>query len=426
MSKTSAVLAKITTRKVRIFFYLNEQELKFQSATDKFMVAAVSFANELERELASQRSRDAALKRAREGRNFGGRVFGYDNVWLYLDGREVTAVRGKPKEKEAQTLYRINAGEADVVRAIFRMYSAGYGLGSIAKALNRDERYVAESKKYFRGVVPRAPYSRTGSWSGSSLLGILGNARYTGKVPFGKSHRYQDIEEGTKKRNWNTGREEMFGAPDLRIVTPALWQAVQKRRAAARKTYLTQTKGARWGRRTADGAVESKYLLTGLARCGCCSANVVIVGGRAGGSPNKRPIYYYGCSYYQNRGRTVCANDYRVRMEPLGEGILHAVEQQLLEPKIILPAIERALAIVAERRREQPDRAHEIDVQLKRIGRELRNLGALAAGGKVPKTILEEISTREADAETLQRELAELRAAAVEPASLMCAACAKN
>ena len=410
MSKTSAVLAKITARKVRIFFYLNDQELRFQSATDKFMVAAVAFANELERELASQRCRDAALKRAKEGRNFGGRVFGYENIWVAPDGSETPAVRGTRKAKDALTIYRINEREAEVVRAIFRMYVDGYGLDAIAKTLNRDPRYLSASEKYFRGVVPRAPYSRTGSWAPSSLHAMLHNPRYIGKIPFGKSRKFIDIEEGTKKRNWNTGEEQLFDAPDLRVVPDDLWRAVVDRQFAAQKTYLKQTNGLRWGR--PGMARESRYLMTGFGRCGCCDSNIAMIGGKPGGSSGKQPIYYYGCSFYQTRGRSICSNDYRVRVPHVDEGVLDAIEQQILKPDYITYAVERAMALIAERRREQPDRPREIDAELTRVRRELRNLVEIVTSGRAPKTILEEIHAREVKAEELERELAALSGAA--------------
>jgi DNA invertase Pin-like site-specific DNA recombinase len=401
MSQTSAVLAKITARKVRIFFYLGDQELKFHSAVDKFMVAAVAFGNELERELASLRCRDAALKRAKEGRNFGGRVFGYDNVWLLPDGRMTPAERGIRKAKDAQTLYRINDAQADVVRSIFRMHADGYGLAALAKTLNGDPRYRQQSVKYFAGSVPHSPFSRTGSWAPSSLYSILRNARYLGKIPFGRSRKYIDIEEGTKKRNWNTGEEQLFDAPDLRIVDDVLWRAAHTARSAA----------SSFGSPRAPGDIrESRYLLSGLCRCGICSARVTIVGGRGGHRYASRPIYYYGCGYYQKRGKTICDNDHRVRMQILDERVLQAIESQVLRPEYLKYAIDRALEIVLQRRNSGggEDRRREIKKELKRLHRELHNLISLAAGGRGSSTLLREITAREARIGGLERELADI------------------
>ena len=65
----SKVLADIQTRGVRVFFYLTNEELNYTTAIDKFLLSAVNFAAELEREKASQRSRDALERKALRGYN---------------------------------------------------------------------------------------------------------------------------------------------------------------------------------------------------------------------------------------------------------------------------------------------------------------------------------------------------------------------
>ena len=61
---------------VRIFSYLEDRENLLDSPTDKFLMSAVSFAAEIEREKARQRMRDAMLRKARSGHVTGGGCFG--------------------------------------------------------------------------------------------------------------------------------------------------------------------------------------------------------------------------------------------------------------------------------------------------------------------------------------------------------------
>ena len=89
-SQTANVLANIYAKAKRVFFYLTDEEVKFESAVDKFMISAVTFGAELEREKASQRSRDALSRKAERGYNTGGVVYGYDNVVI-----EATNGRGE-------------------------------------------------------------------------------------------------------------------------------------------------------------------------------------------------------------------------------------------------------------------------------------------------------------------------------------------
>lgn len=78
--------------------------------------------------------------------------------------------------------------------------------------------------------------------------------------------------------------------------------------------------------------------------------------------------------------------------------MLEAIEQQVLRPEHLVYAVDKALALLLERRREQPDRARQADAELKRLRRELSKLVSLAARGAAPKTILHEIASREARA----------------------------
>ena len=59
--------------------YLERKEILMSSPTDKFLMSAVSFAAEVEREKARERSRDASRQRAARGAVAGGACFGYAN-----------------------------------------------------------------------------------------------------------------------------------------------------------------------------------------------------------------------------------------------------------------------------------------------------------------------------------------------------------
>jgi DNA invertase Pin-like site-specific DNA recombinase len=64
---------------VRIFSYLEDRERTFDSPTDKFLMSAVNFAAEIERDKARQRTSDAMVRKAKSHHVTGGRVFGYSN-----------------------------------------------------------------------------------------------------------------------------------------------------------------------------------------------------------------------------------------------------------------------------------------------------------------------------------------------------------
>src|SRR5437867_5555315 len=73
-------LKQLVTAGVRVFFYMEDRERTLDSPTDKIMLSLTTFADELERVKARQRTSDAMQRKARAGHVTGGRCFGYTNV----------------------------------------------------------------------------------------------------------------------------------------------------------------------------------------------------------------------------------------------------------------------------------------------------------------------------------------------------------
>jgi site-specific DNA recombinase len=148
--ETAYALKQLVTAGVRVFFYLEDRERTLDSPTDKIMLSLTTFADELEREKARQRTYDAMSRKARAGHVTGGRVFGYDNVDVTAGGQRSHVER------------RINEAEAAVIRRIFALSIEGHGVKAIAKMLNAD---VAQS--------PRAQRGRSQTWAPSSVRALL-------------------------------------------------------------------------------------------------------------------------------------------------------------------------------------------------------------------------------------------------------------
>src|SRR5205085_5381955 len=78
--ETAYSLKQLVQAGVRVFFYLEDRERTLDSPTDKIMLSLATFADELERVKARQRTYDAMQRKARAGHVTGGRVLGYDNI----------------------------------------------------------------------------------------------------------------------------------------------------------------------------------------------------------------------------------------------------------------------------------------------------------------------------------------------------------
>jgi DNA invertase Pin-like site-specific DNA recombinase len=356
---TAYALKQLSIAGVRCFSYLDGRELLMESATDKFLLGAVTFAADLEREKARQRTYDAMIRKARAGHVTGGKTFGYDNV----DVKD-------PDGRKSHVERRINTDEAAVVREIFQAYANGAGVRTLARRLNDAGR-----------PSPRAQQGRPNGWTASTVWAVLRRPLYRGELVWNQ----------TKKRNsWGakaqTDREERewirVPAPDLRIVPEDLAAAAAARASDTRAAYLRTTKGATWGRPL--NAVESRYLLTGLTQCANCGASMTV----RSRSHGHHRSYWYACCGFHLRGRAVCANSLEVRIEQADETILADLEQFVLHPQVVSRAVELALdelrpvAGSAERERSR------LDKERRTVTREIENLTrAVALGGDLRSLI---------------------------------------
>ncbi|HFD31883.1 MAG TPA: recombinase family protein [Gammaproteobacteria bacterium] len=347
-TETSKELASIVANNVRIFFYREDKELNYDSAVDKFMVNALIFAAEMERELASERGREKSEQKFNRGEVTGGRVYGYNNVWNFKDGAKKVAEVGAIKPTDVKHAeYEINEDHKTVILAIHKMYNDNHGMKAIAKTLNQDEKHKALNKKYFNGLRFNSPAYGTKKginyWSPSTIRKILTNERYTGKIPWGQ---YRKGYKGGTKTRIKQAEVQYLAKPELRIIPQALWDKTQKRLTECQKKYIRSTDGKLWG----NPGIRSNYLLTSLAKCSICGSNISVLGGK---DKNSRK---YGCSHHHNRGTEICANNHRASVPTMDERVITAIDEQVLNPEIVSYAVDLALHKLAERRKAEPKR----------------------------------------------------------------------
>lgn len=136
------------------------------------------------------------------------------------------------------------------------------------------------------------------------------------------------MRDGTKRRRQREEKEVIrIDAPDLRVITAPVWARVQARLTSH------QDKAKPSFRDT-----ESKYLLTGMARCAHCGGPMQIVGQ----DYHRRKGRFYGCSYYKKRGPTICKNSFLVEQDVLDQIVLKSLQETLTE-EMIKGAVQKAL-----------------------------------------------------------------------------------
>ncbi|MCS6285873.1 MAG: recombinase family protein [Nitrospira sp.] len=367
--ETSYALKQIMDAGVRVFFYLEDRERTLDNAMDKVMLSLANFASEMERERAKQRTADAMLRKAKAGHVTGGKTYGYDN-------HEVLSAEGH----RLHVLRVVNPKEAELVRQIFDMYAGGLGITRIAKRLNEEH-------------VP-APRQSPRGWAPSAVREILHRELYQGQIVYGQLEKV--IRGGTKRRRQREEKDWVrVDAPDLRIIERDIWESVQAR--------LAKSKGKG---RSAFRDLDSKYLLTGMARCAHCGGPMTIVGQ----DYHRQKGRFYGCSYYKTRGSSICKNSLLVEQEYLDQIVLKSLHEAVAE-EMIKVAVEKALAKHRAGEGAKLDRQTSIERELSLINAKQNHLVDRIAAGDKNRSIIDRLNEEEARREALLRELQQLATA---------------
>jgi len=177
-------------------------------------------------------------------------------------GRLHTSAYGYCKLDTEKGLNRgVDAGEAEIVRRIFREAAEGRSAKTIAAGLNAD------------GI----PAPRGGTWDASTIRGnkarhegILNNRLYIGEASVCKIGRRYHPDTGEKAVFATEADAEVKTFEELRIVPEDLWDAAQKE--VAKRAQKAVAAG------NPHNARRPKHLLSGLMICGCCGQTYVKVG----------------------------------------------------------------------------------------------------------------------------------------------------
>ena len=245
----------------------------------------------------AQKVRRGLEGRVRQGRSGGGLCYGYDVVREHDTRGEL--VHGGRQVIEA---------EAEIVRRIFNQFAGGKSPRRIAIDLNQ------------AGV----PGPQGAQWGPSTIngnaargTGILNNELYIGRLVWNRLRYVKDPRTGKRVSRLNGPEAWVIqDVPPLRIVDQMLWDGVkarQKELACDTRPDLRAEKPF-WERQ------RPRFLVSGLAKCGCCEASYVKI------SQN-----LFGCAAARNKG--TCDNRLNgIRIDALEAAILDGLKHRLMAP----------------------------------------------------------------------------------------------
>ena len=219
---------------------------------------------------------------------------------------------------------RARAGDSGAPRRVVRaeLYASGVGNATIASTLNAEG-----------APAPRTWKDPTCVWSAGSVRELVNRPLYRGEIVYGRTKK-RNIEgkvEPTKRAPSDWIRVQ---APELRILSPELSDAVAARIESMRARSLHGANGLLRGRPAGEG---SPYVLVGLMRCGVCGGSMEVVSSKSGA----RRAFAYRCYRSRRQGASVCSNRLPIRMTDADDAVLGTVEKTLMNPAVV----ERALAL---------------------------------------------------------------------------------
>jgi DNA invertase Pin-like site-specific DNA recombinase len=294
----------------------------------------------------------------------------------FISGSLLYGYRLLPKFDDAGRpipgLRRIDKHEANVVRRIFTDFAAGVSPRAIAGRLNAE------------GI----PAPRGKHWNASTIngnfcrgLGILVNETYVGKIVYNRVHMVKDPETGRRLSRVNPRDQWVtVDAPELRIVSDALWQAAQARKSAGREIPLTHRR-------------RPRHLLSGLLRCGHCGGPYIVCGKD-----------YFRCS--RNKESKTCSNGHSVRQSKLEPKVLDGVRRRLLAPERIERFIKRYQSERERLRGQSRERRKMLGDRIAALDRQISNVVDAIAEGHAGATMKAKLATLERDKALLANDLA--------------------
>ena len=328
---------------VEVWCYRIGKKIALDTPMDKFMWTATSFAADMERWLAQQRSIEAMLRKAQAGHVTGGRVFGYDNVRI---------AKGHVER-------RINEREANVVRDIYQRYADGGGFKQIAHALN--------AKKL---PSPRAQRGRPTGWDPGTIRAVLKRPLYRGLIVYNRTTKRDT--DGNRHRGRQPTKPETqwlkLPKPELRVIDEWTAERVDQRLAQRRTTYLRDNKGRLLGSPRQHGHNLARRLLSGFLACACGASYEAVKG-------------YYVCSARRRKGPSVCPSAFSFPVEAVEGVFLDIVEGEMLASPSVIDQLVDAMFT-------EDDHADERAVLMQeqeQLAREIENLTkGIASGDDIP------------------------------------------
>ena len=244
--------------------------------------------------------------------------------------------------------------EASIIKRIFSEYASGKTPEAIARDLNKEGVHGPDGREWSNTTIRGQNQRGTG---------ILNNSLYRGVLEWNRCSYTKDPRTGKRVARPNPPEQwERSEVPHLRIIDDALWERVKTRQG---KIRAKQSQPIGVGIESSDNPLNrthrSRYLLSGLLRCGCCGGDFAIV------SKNR-----FSCSTRKRKG--TCDNALTISRHEIEARVLVGLKDRLMAPELVSEFVEGYQEAI----REEQEKAKAAHAQIERRKTEIdRKIGGI-------------------------------------------------
>ena len=313
----------------------------------------------------ADKTRRGLRGRVELGRSGGGLCYGYK-------------VKRAPHDGAATGEREIVPAEAEVVRRIFRDYSAGMSPKALAKRLNAEGCLGPGGAPWNPSTIHGNPARGTG---------ILNNELYVGRLVWNRLRYVKDPDSGKRVSRPNPPSEWVTTAvPALRIVEAKLWSRVKARQLEMRRAASSGDP------KRFNQARRPKYLFSGLTKCAECGGGYVM-------------YWRDRLACFGARSRGTCTNRLTISRQEVEERVLVALRDKLMRRDLFEDFCREYVRELNRLRMEHRAGLSSARTELAVVEREIRELVQAIKDGVSALSIKDELLSLEARKAELQSRL---------------------
>ena len=209
---------------------------------------------------------------------------------------------------------------------------------------------------------------------------------YRGELVWNKTKK-RDVEGRTAVTTRPEAEWLRVDRPDLRIIADDVWHAAQSKRQSIRTRHATTH-----GRVHRD--VDSKYLLSGFARCATCGGSLSTLSREHG----QRRVFFYGRLAHHKRGATVCDNALIIPIERVDAAVLDKIGE-VLRPAVVKAIIAEVFKALAPA--QVASNVGALRHDLRALDRKIANLTAAVEHGAALAPLVAKLTARQSERDAL-------------------------